>query len=88
MSATLVSLDSPPLAPHIAGMKSDEWLSTQRIADELGVTSEWVRRQILAGRLQARRFDTGDRSFYRIRRADLETFLDRYTQALGGRERR
>jgi excisionase family DNA binding protein len=60
-----------------------EWLSTEHVSRELGVTTEWVRRQISAGRLAARRFETGDRAFYRVRRPDLETFLSLYTRMVG-----
>jgi excisionase family DNA binding protein len=60
-----------------------EWLSTERVASELGVTTEWVRRQIGAGRLAARRFETGNRAFYRVRRVDVERFLAMYTRILG-----
>lgn len=56
----------------------DEWLPTSEIAGQLGVTAEWVRRQIVARRLAARRYETGERAFYRVRRADLDDFLARY----------
>ena len=63
----------------------DEWMSTEQVAGELGVTTEWVRRQIAAGRLAARRIQTGDRAFFRIRRSDLETFLAIYPRFVGPR---
>jgi excisionase family DNA binding protein len=89
------STDRPRVAalPQLDGLRASikgdrlaepSWLSTEQIAGGLGVTSEWVRRQIIAKRLPARRFQTGDRAFYRVRRDDLEAFLDRYTTGPDG----
>lgn len=58
----------------------DDWLSTEDVARELGVTARWARRQIEARRLRARVFLTGQRRTYRIRRADLNDFLRRYSR--------
>jgi excisionase family DNA binding protein len=58
----------------------DEWLSTEQIARELGVTARWVRRQIEVQRLRARVFLTGGRHTYRIRRTHLDEFLRRYSR--------
>ncbi len=44
------------------------------IAREAGMTTEWVRRQIQAGRLFACVWLTGARSTYRIRRSDWLRF--------------
>lgn len=44
------------------------------------MTPEWVRRQILAGRLRARVFKTGGRVTYRIRDIDLRRFLERWSR--------
>jgi excisionase family DNA binding protein len=57
-----------------------EWLSTEEIAIELGVSARWVRRQIQTGRLRARVYLTGERPTYRVRRAQLNEFLDRFSR--------
>jgi excisionase family DNA binding protein len=67
----------------VSAAPANVWLRTEQVAAELGVTSEWVRRQIAAGRLAARRFQTGDRAFYRIRRSDLEKFVSIYSRFVG-----
>jgi len=56
------------------------WLSTETAASTVGMTAEWVRRQILAGRLPATAFDTGRRRTYRIRSDDWAIFLSDYTR--------
>ena len=53
---------------------ADPWMSTEDVAREAGMTTEWVRRQIQAGRLGARVWSTGRRSTYRIRRSDWLQF--------------
>jgi excisionase family DNA binding protein len=55
------------------------WLSTEEAAREVGMTSEWVRKQIGAGRLVAYVWATGERRTYRIRRADWSSFLTAYS---------
>lgn len=55
-----------------------EWYSTQEVGQVLGMTSQWVRRQIDAGRLNARYYDGPGRRTYRIHRADLRDFMRRY----------
>lgn len=49
-------------------MTEDPYLSTEQAAREVGFTPEWVRKQIVGGRLVATVFDTGRRRTYRIRR--------------------
>jgi hypothetical protein len=60
---------------------ADPWMSTEDIAREAGMTTEWVRRQIQAGRLLARVWLTGGRSTYRIRRSDWLRFRDQFSRA-------
>lgn len=55
-------------------MADREWLSTQDAARRLGMTSEWVRRQILEERLVARFYLVGRRRTYRIHISDLRRF--------------
>jgi hypothetical protein len=52
-----------------------KWLSTEQIGERIGMTAEWVRRQVLAGRLRGVAFRTGNRATYRIREVDLRRFL-------------
>lgn len=59
-------------------MAEREWYSTQQVAQVVGMTSQWVRRQIDAGRLNARYFDGAGRRTYRIHRTDLREFLRRF----------
>ena len=56
-----------------------EWLGTEDAARELGMTPDWVRAQIKAGRLKARTWKTGCRPTIRIRRADLDEFVRRHS---------
>ena len=55
------------------------WLSTEQAGVSVGMTGEWVRRQIIAGRLRATAFDTGLRRTYRIRSDHWATFLATYS---------
>jgi hypothetical protein len=43
------------------------------------MTGEWVRRQIIAGRVRATAFETGRRRTYRIRVDDWVRFLSQYS---------
>lgn len=52
-----------------------KWLSTEQVTERVGMTAEWVRRQILAERLRAVLYRTGLRPTYRIREADLNQFM-------------
>ena len=56
-----------------------EWLGTEDAARELGMTPDWVRIQIKAGRLKARTWKTGRRPTIRIRRNDLDEFVRRHS---------
>lgn len=59
---------------------ADPWMSTEDIAREAGMTTEWVRRQIQAGRLPAVVWLTGGRSTYRIGRSDWLRFRARFSR--------
>jgi excisionase family DNA binding protein len=62
----------------------NEWLSTEDVARMIGMSTEFVRQQIEAGRLPATKFLTGQRATYRIRASDLEEFLRHFTLRTGG----
>ncbi len=57
------------------------WMSTEQAALEAGMTTEWVRRQISAGRLDAVAFETGRRRTYRISTDAWERFLGRFSHS-------
>ena len=57
-----------------------EWYTTGEVAELLGYTARWVRRQIEAERLTAYAFDAGERRTFRIRAADLEVFRRRFVR--------
>lgn len=61
------------------GHTQPKWLSTEEIARLVGMTPEWVRLQVVAGRLPARVFATGRRVTYRISETDLLLFLARWS---------
>lgn len=54
-------------------------MSTDQAAAEVGMTTEWVRRQIAAGRLEAVAYATGRRRTFRIRRVSWTRFLAAYS---------
>lgn len=56
------------------------WLSTEEAASSIGMTTEWVRDQIVSGRLPATVYSTGKRRTYRIRAEDWTQFLARYSR--------
>jgi excisionase family DNA binding protein len=57
----------------------DPFLSSEEAARQIGMSPEWVRRQVRDGRLRARVFVTGERSTIRIRRSWLADFLSAYS---------
>lgn len=57
-----------------------QWYTTGEVADLLGYTPRWVRRQIEAERLTAYAFDGGDRRTFRIRGSDLDAFIRRFVR--------
>lgn len=54
-----------------------EWLTTGEVANQLGYSIPWVRKQITEGRLKARRHPNAQRDSYRVHRDDLKIFIDR-----------
>lgn len=60
-------------------IKPVRWLSTEDVARLTGMSPDWVRRQIAAGRLVARVWRVGARSTIRIRQADVDAFVARYS---------
>jgi hypothetical protein len=58
-------------------MKGD-WLTPQQVADELDMSRQWVRSQILAGTLRAEIILTGKKKFYRVRPAWVAEFRRRH----------
>jgi hypothetical protein len=60
--------------------KPEQWLSTEELAREIGMSPDWVRRQVAAGRLAARVWDVGKRSTIRIRRRDADDFIRRFSR--------
>jgi excisionase family DNA binding protein len=59
-------------------MLPKNWYTTSEVADLLGFSDRWVRRQIELGRLRASAFDAGSRRTLRINRRDLDAFRTRY----------
>ena len=59
--------------------KPDRWLSTEDVARHTGMSPDWVRRQIAAGRLKARVWRVGARSTIRIRQSDMDEFVRRFS---------
>ena len=57
------------------------WLTTEEAADQVGMTSEWVRHQIMSRRLPATVWDFGGRRTYRIRSVDWLEFVARFSHA-------
>ena len=64
-------------------MSRVEWLSTDEVGREIGRTGEWVRQEIVAGRLIAAYFDGRGRRTYRVRRSDLRRYLAQYMRETG-----
>ena len=59
-------------------MLPQNWYTTSEVADLLGFSDRWVRRQIELGRLRAAAFDAGSRRTLRIHRRDLDDFRARH----------
>jgi excisionase family DNA binding protein len=59
-------------------MNKPEWLTVDEVAEELRVHPDSVRRWIRAGELKA--FGTSTRSGYRIRRSELERFIEEHSK--------
>jgi hypothetical protein len=58
-----------------------EWMSPGDAGRTVGMGSQWVRRQIEAGRLQATAWTVGGRVTYRIRVDDWEAFRARFSRS-------
>jgi excisionase family DNA binding protein len=58
-----------------------DWLTTTEIAELVGYSDRWVRRQIELGRLKAIAFDAGARRTLRVHRRDFAEFQGRYLHA-------
>jgi excisionase family DNA binding protein len=71
--------DRHPPGSDRAMSASAVWLSTEDVARDTGMSSQWVRRQIAARRLRAMVYRTGRRHTIRIARAELEAFLAEYS---------
>lgn len=54
----------------------DEWLRTSEVAGLLGYSTAWVRQQIVSGVLRAQTHWSGSRRSFRIKRSDLDQFID------------
>jgi len=54
-------------------------MTTQQAGSLVGMSAEWTRQQIVAGRLRATAFSTGNRRTFRIRSDDWAAFLLKYT---------
>ncbi len=70
---------SVPADQRLGMTRPERWLSTEDVARETGMSPDWVRRQIAAGRLRARVWRVGARSTIRIRRHDLDEFIGRFS---------
>lgn len=55
------------------------WLTTEEAATEVGMTSEWVRKQIAAGRLDAQVWATGRRRTFRVPRDSWDAFRQAFS---------
>lgn len=62
----------------MAKERPQRWLSTEQAGASVGMSSQWVRRQIADGRLRAYVYRTGSRSTYRIHVDDWRRFLEKY----------
>ena len=58
---------------------SDRYLGTEEVSQQLGMSPEWVRRQVQGGRLGARVFTIGGRPTYRFTQANVDAFLARFS---------
>jgi excisionase family DNA binding protein len=59
-------------------VNDDDWMGTEEAARMIGCTSRTVRRYLEAGQLRGRKIVAGQRPTYRIRRAAVTAFIQRY----------
>ena len=58
---------------------TDKFLGTEEASQQLGMSPEWVRRQVQAGRLRARVFTAGGRPTYRFRQSAIDEYLEAFS---------
>jgi len=57
----------------------ERYLGSEEVSRQLGMSPEWVRRQVQAGRLRARVFTIGGRPTYRFTQPAVDEFLARFS---------
>ena len=60
--------------------RDDDWLGTEEVARELGMSQNWVRRQVREGRLPAWEWAVAGRMTLRYQWRDVEEFRRRYAR--------
>lgn len=60
--------------------RPERWVGTEEAARRLGMSPDWIRRQIVAGRLPAKVWLVGKRPTYRLRLSDLDDFERRFSR--------
>lgn len=59
-------------------MRNDRWMTTDEVAQLVGVTRQTVARWCRQGRIAARAIESGPRVIYRIRYSAFVDFVRRY----------
>lgn len=57
----------------------ERYLGSDEVSQQIGMSPEWVRRQVQAGRLRARVFTAGGRPTYRFTQSAVDAFLARFS---------
>ncbi len=57
----------------------ERYLGSDEVSLQIGMSPEWVRRQVQAGRLRARVFTIGGRPTYRFTQSAVDAFLARFS---------
>ena len=57
----------------------ERFLGSEEVSQQLGMSPEWTRRQVQAGRLRARVFTIGGRPTYRFTQSAVDEFLVRFS---------
>jgi hypothetical protein len=60
--------------------RDDDWLGTEEVARELGMSQNWVRRQVREGRLPEWQWAVAGRKTLRYQWCDVEDFRRRYAR--------